>query len=70
MQVRPPGLPATRTPLADALDIGNTVLQLDTLTQSRLATISTAEMFSTTIRPSAVPLTMASMALSYFRAEL
>ena len=42
MQVRPPGLPATRTPLADALDIGNTVLQLDTLTQSRLATISTA----------------------------
>ena len=43
MQVRPPGLPATRTPLADALDIGNTVLQLDTLTQSRLATISTAE---------------------------
>jgi len=32
-------------------------------------TISTAEMFSTTIRPSAVPLTMASMAESYLRAE-
>ena len=32
-------------------------------------TISTAEMFSTTIRPSAVPFTMASMALSYFSAE-
>ncbi|MNT83129.1 hypothetical protein D3C86_2236690 [compost metagenome] len=33
-------------------------------------TISTAEMFSTTIRPSEVPLTMASTALSYFSAEL
>ena len=32
-------------------------------------TISTAEMFSTTIRPSAVPLTMASMALSYLSAD-
>ncbi|MCY1555904.1 hypothetical protein D9M68_926050 [compost metagenome] len=33
-------------------------------------TISTAEMFSTTIRPSEVPLTMASTELSYFSAEL
>ena len=32
-------------------------------------TISTAEMFSTTISPSDVPFTMASMALSYFSAE-
>ena len=32
-------------------------------------TISTAEMFSTTIRPSAVPFTIASMAESYFRPE-
>lgn len=37
------GLPATHSPLADALNIGNTVLQLESITQARLAAIGTAE---------------------------
>ena len=37
----PPALPATLSPIADALGIGNTVLQLDAITQARLATVPT-----------------------------
>lgn len=43
METRNTGLPATHSPLADALDIGNTVLQLESITQARLAAIGTAE---------------------------
>lgn len=43
MQTLPPGHPATCSPLADALNIGNTVLQLESITQARLAAIGTAE---------------------------
>ena len=38
-----PALPATLSPIADALGIGNTVLQLESITQARLAAIGTAE---------------------------
>lgn len=41
MQTKFPGLPATHHPLAEVVDIGNTVLKLDTLTQARLATVPT-----------------------------
>lgn len=43
MQALSPGLPATLSPIADALSIGNTVLQLESITQARLATVGTAE---------------------------
>lgn len=43
MQAQSPGLPATQAPLADVLELGNTVLQLESITQARLAAIGTAE---------------------------
>jgi len=43
MQAQSPGLPATHAPLADVLELGNTVLQLESITQARLAAIGTAE---------------------------
>lgn len=41
MQAKSPGLPANHHPIADILDIGSTVLQLENITQDRLATVST-----------------------------
>lgn len=38
MQALSPGLPASLSPIADALGIGNTVLQLESITQARPAT--------------------------------
>ena len=43
MQALSPGLPATHAPLADVLELGNTVLQLESITQARLTTFGTAE---------------------------
>ena len=39
----PTALQAIHSPLADALNIGNTVLQMESITQTRLATVGTAE---------------------------
>jgi len=41
MQAESPGLPANHHPIADILDIGNTVLQLENITQDRLAKVPT-----------------------------
>lgn len=41
MQALSPGLPVTLSPLADVLDLGNTVLKLERLTQAHLATVPT-----------------------------
>lgn len=41
MQAKSPGLPANHHPIADILSIGNAVLQLENITQDRLATVST-----------------------------
>lgn len=41
MQAKPPGLAANHHPIADVLDIGNTVLQLENISQDRLATVPT-----------------------------
>ena len=62
----PAGVLLARIIIPEKEGMGGAVADYDSATN----TISTAEMFSTTIRPSAVPLTMASMALSYFNAEL
>ena len=47
MQTRSSALPATASathfPPADALELGNTVLQLESITQARLAAVGTAE---------------------------
>lgn len=40
MQANSPGLPATHHPIAEVLDIGNTVLQLESITQDRLASVA------------------------------
>lgn len=41
MDTRNTGLPTTHYPLAEVIDIGNTVLKLDSITQARLATAPT-----------------------------
>lgn len=41
METSTSGLPATHSSLAEVIDLGNTVLKLDSITQARLATVPT-----------------------------